>query len=65
MRAAGSDDNIILAPAVKYSIEESLDFINSDELIDITPKSIRLRKKMLTKVDRIRSQRQVKSSVNS
>jgi GTP-binding protein len=37
MRAAGSDDNIILAPAVKYSIEESLDFINSDELIDITP----------------------------
>jgi GTP-binding protein len=65
MRAAGSDDNIILAPAVKYSIEESLDFINSDELIDITPKSIRLRKKMLTKVDRIRAERQIKSSVNS
>ena len=57
MRAAGSDDNIILAPAVKYSIEESLDFINSDEFIDVTPKTIRLRKKLLTKVDRVRAER--------
>ena len=56
-RSSGNDDNIVLAPAVKYSIEESLDFINSDELIDITPKNIRLRKKLLTKVDRVRSQR--------
>jgi GTP-binding protein len=57
MRAAGSDDNIILAPSVKYSIEESLDFINSDEFIDITPKQIRLRKKLLTKIDRVRAAR--------
>jgi GTP-binding protein len=56
-RSAGNDDNIVLAPAVKYSIEESLDFINSDELIDITPKNIRLRKKILTKVDRVRANR--------
>ena len=57
MRAAGSDDAIILAPAVKYSLEESLDFIEKDELIDITPRCIRLRKKYLTKTDRVRYQR--------
>ena len=57
MRAAGSDDSIILAPPVRYSLEECLDFINADELIDITPKKIRLRKKMLAKVDRVRAQR--------
>ena len=56
-RSAGNDDNIVLAPAVKYSIEESLDFINSDELIDVTPKCVRLRKKLLNKVDRVRSNR--------
>jgi GTP-binding protein len=42
---------------VKYSIEESLDFINSDELIDVTPQKIRLRKKILSKVDRVRAER--------
>lgn len=58
MRAAGNDDSIILAPAVKYSLEECLDFINSDELIDVTPKQIRIRKKILLKVDRVRAERQ-------
>ena len=57
MRAAGSDDSIILAPATKYSLEECLDFINSDELIDVTPKEIRLRKKLLSKIDRVRAER--------
>lgn len=57
MRAAGSDDSIILAPPVRYSLEECLDFINSDELIDVTPQKIRLRKKLLLKVDRVRAQR--------
>ncbi|MCL4383998.1 GTP-binding protein [Patescibacteria group bacterium] len=57
MRAAGSDEAIILAPAVKYSIEEAIDFIGSDELIDITPKSVRLRKRLLKKVDRVRAER--------
>jgi GTP-binding protein len=57
MRSSGNDDAIILAPAIKYSIEEALDFIENDELIDITPKSIRLRKKFLSKVDRVRAQR--------
>lgn len=60
MRSAGNDDAIILAPPVKYSIEESLDFIENDELIDITPKNVRLRKKYLLKVDRVRAERKVK-----
>ena len=57
MRSAGNDDNIQLAPPVKYSLEECLDFIEEDELIDVTPKTIRLRKKLLTKVDRVRASR--------
>ncbi|MFA7675968.1 MAG: GTP-binding protein [Candidatus Shapirobacteria bacterium] len=57
MRSAGNDDGIVLAPAVKYSIEESLDFINNDEFIDVTPKNIRLRKRLLSKIDRVRAER--------
>lgn len=60
MRAAGNDDAIILSPAVKYSIEECLDFIENDELIDVTTKSIRLRKKFLSKTDRVRAERSKK-----
>jgi len=47
MRAAGSDDNIILAPARKFTLETALEFINDDELVEITPEAIRLRKKIL------------------
>jgi GTP-binding protein len=57
MRSSGNDDAINLAPPVKYSIEESLDFIEDDELIDVTPKNVRLRKKFLSKVDRVRASR--------
>jgi GTP-binding protein len=57
MRSSGNDDAITLAPAVKYSIEGALDFIESDELIDVTPKNIRIRKKYLTRVDRTRASR--------
>ena len=57
MRSAGNDDGIVLAPPVKYSIEESLDFINNDEFIDVTPKTIRLRKRLLSKLDRVRAER--------
>jgi GTP-binding protein len=60
MRSSGNDDAIILAPPVKYSIEESLDFIEDDELIDVTPLSVRLRKKYLLKVDRVRAERKAK-----
>jgi GTP-binding protein len=57
MRSSGNDDAIALAPPVRYSIEESLDFIESDELIDVTPKTIRLRKRYLNKIDRVRAER--------
>ena len=57
MRSAGNDDGIVLAPATKYTIEESLDFINIDEFIDVTPKTIRLRKRILNKTDRLRASR--------
>lgn len=63
MRSSGNDDAIILAPAIKYSLEECLDFIEDDELIDITPKSIRLRKKLLSKIDRLRASRKQSKGV--
>ncbi len=44
-RAAGSDDNVLLTPPTDMSLEECLSFINDDELIEITPKTIRLRKR--------------------
>ncbi len=55
IRAAGSDDNIILTPPVHMSLEQALEFINDDELVEVTPKSIRLRKKHLSEMDRIRA----------
>ena len=55
VRAAGSDDNIILTPAMHFSLEQALEFINEDELVEVTPKSIRLRKKNLSEMERIRA----------
>ncbi|MGQ4582946.1 translational GTPase TypA [Lysobacter sp. F60174L2] len=57
MRAAGKDDAIKLTPAIKYSLEQALDFIEDDELVEVTPKEIRLRKKHLTESDRKRASR--------
>jgi len=57
MRAAGSDENIILVPAIKMTLEQALEFIDDDELVEITPKSIRLRKKFLAESDRRRNAR--------
>ena len=48
IRAAGSDENINLVPPVKFNLEQSMDFINDDELVEVTPNNIRLRKKHLT-----------------
>ena len=61
-RAANKDMRISLTPAIKMSLEQALDFIEDDELIEITPQSIRLRKKFLTKLDRIRSARKQTSN---
>ncbi|HEX7112116.1 MAG TPA: translational GTPase TypA [Mizugakiibacter sp.] len=58
IRAAGKDDNVLLTPPVKMSLEQALEFIEDDELVEVTPKSIRLRKKHLTENDRKRASRQ-------
>ena len=47
MRAAGRDDNIILAPVTPMSLEKAINFIKDDELVEVTPKSVRLRKSIL------------------
>ncbi len=57
MRASGKDDAIKLTPAIKYTLEQALDFIEDDELVEVTPKEIRLRKKFLTESDRKRASR--------
>lgn len=61
MRAAGTDDNIKLAPAKTFTLEEALEFINDDELVEIVPDDIRLRKKYLKELDRRRLGRKVKT----
>ena len=55
MRASGSDDSVKLAPPKLMILEVSMEWINDDELIEVTPKSIRLRKRFLTVVDRKRA----------
>jgi len=52
VRAAGSDENVILVPPERPSLEEALEFIDDDELVEVTPESIRLRKKLLTENER-------------
>ena len=58
MRASGSDENVILTPPLRYSLEQALEFIDDDELVEITPKVIRIRKKLLKETDRRRDSRQ-------
>ena len=58
IRAAGSDENIVLTPPVRYSLEQALEFIDDDELLEVTPANIRLRKKILSESDRKRATRQ-------
>jgi GTP-binding protein len=52
MRAAGSDDTIKLTPPRTFTLEEALEFIDDDELVEVTPDDIRLRKKLLTELER-------------
>lgn len=52
MRASGNDDSMRIAPATKFSLEESMEYIQNDEYIEVTPKSIRLRKIYLTENER-------------
>jgi len=57
MRASGTDENIVLTPAVKHTLELAIEFIADDELVEVTPTHIRLRKKYLTENDRKRESR--------
>jgi len=55
MRASGSDDKAILVPPIRFSLEEAMEYIAGDEYIEITPKSMRLRKILLDEIDRRRA----------
>ena len=54
MRAAGSDEALRLTPPLQMSLEQCIEFIGDDELVEVTPQSIRLRKKLLTKNERVK-----------
>jgi GTP-binding protein len=55
MRASGKDEVIALVPPIKHTLEQALEFIDDDELVEVTPKSLRLRKKLLTENERKRA----------
>jgi GTP-binding protein len=57
IRAAGSDENVVLTPPRRFTLEEALEFIEADELVEVTPQSIRLRKRDLNHEERKRSER--------
>ena len=59
MRAAGSDDNVNLAPAKKFTLELALEYISDDELVEITPNSFRLRKLVLSELERRKQRNQL------
>ena len=58
VRASGSDDKAVIYPATKFSLEEAMEYIKGDEYVEVTPKSIRLRKILLDEIDRKRSSKQ-------
>ncbi|MBM3192377.1 MAG: translational GTPase TypA, partial [Chlamydiae bacterium] len=55
IRASGSDENILLTPPRRFTLEQAIDFIQDDELIEVTPNTIRLRKRFLKELDRKRN----------
>jgi|TARA_B110000971_G_scaffold35566_1_gene33673 GTP-binding protein len=55
IRAAGTDENIVLSPPIRFSLEQALEFIEDDELVEVTPHFIRLRKRLLTENARKRA----------
>ena len=64
IRSTGNDEAMKLVPPRVFSLEEALEFINEDELVEITPDAIRLRKKYLTNLDRRRHQREINKQDN-
>jgi GTP-binding protein len=57
IRAAGTDENLILTKPVRLTLERALEFIDDDELVEVTPKNIRIRKKFLLEYERKRASR--------
>jgi GTP-binding protein len=57
VRASGSDDKAVIIPAVKFSLEEAMEYVQGDEYVEVTPKSIRLRKIILDEIERKRSKK--------
>jgi GTP-binding protein len=57
VRSSGTDEAVRLVPAVQLSLESAVEFIAEDELVELTPKSIRIRKRYLTEIERKRSGR--------
>jgi GTP-binding protein len=62
IRASGSDEKMRIAPAIKHTLEEALEYIQSDEYVEVTPKSIRLRKILLNENDRKRERNKALSN---
>ncbi|MFY8273855.1 translational GTPase TypA [Pseudoalteromonas sp. SSDWG2] len=62
VRASGTDEAQTLVPPIKMTLEQALEFIDDDELVEVTPESIRIRKKLLTESDRKRASRESKKS---
>ncbi|AXY02196.1 translational GTPase TypA [Vibrio alfacsensis] len=60
VRASGTDEAQVLTPAIKFTLEQALEFIDDDELVEVTPESIRIRKRHLTENDRKRASRDAK-----
>ena len=62
MRASGKDEAVVLVPPIRHSLEQAIEFIDDDELVEVTPVSIRIRKKLLTENDRKRANRTTTST---
>lgn len=62
MRASGKDEAVVLVPPIRHSLEQAIEFIDDDELVEVTPVSIRIRKKLLTENDRKRANRTTSST---
>ena len=62
MRASGSDDKVNIAPPVKFSLEEALEYIQEDEYVEVTPHAMRLRKIILDETERKRQSKRIASA---
>ena len=65
IRSAGADEKLLLTPPVIFSLEEAIEFITDDELIEVTPKSIRLRKKILNTELRMKEMMRVRRALQN